>query len=438
MKKRVVNKQKVFWLISGAFLLTCVIFYGYRFISLYIDNYTSDDSTVVLLSENILTNRVKDLNRKGDSYYFNKDTNNNYVRYSNLIWRIIKLSNDNIVLVSDKSLTSVAWGENKNYQDSYIFKWLNQGESSYSGVLENNLNSVNNYLIKSNICIDSFDEVDKTACNDSYEDKNIGLLSMNDYINTGAHEGFLNNGDNFYLANTNDNGKIWYVTDEGKVSLSDGTDIIGVRAVITIKNTCEYLSGDGSYDNPYIIDKDNGLFGSYVKLDNDMWRIYKIEDNIVKLVLNSYLKVNGEDFKYKYSNTGYYHNDTKTDTIAYYLNNTFLNNLSYKNYIKEINWSNGVLSSEVTYDYEKVLSTVVPTKVSLISLGDIILNSDLDNYFTSTGVNKSGLLVYSIEKGAKVYGRTSTTALKVVPAISLDKSLLTKGEGTIDSPYEIE
>lgn len=38
----------------------------------------------------------------------------------------------------------------------------------------------------------------------------------------------------------------------------------------------------------------------------------------------------------------------------------------------------------------------------------------------------------------KVYTKVSTTTLKIVPTTALDKSLLTKGAGTIESPYEVE
>ena len=45
---------------------------------------------------------------------------------------------------------------------------------------------------------------------------------------------------------------------------------------------------------------------------------------------------------------------------------------------------------------------------------------------------------YVMQDDYKVYTKVSTTTLKIVPTIALDKSLLTKGDGTIESPYEVE
>ena len=68
----------------------------------------------------------------------------------------------------------------------------------------------------------------------------------------------------------------------------------------------------------------------------------------------------------------------------------------------------------------------------------IILNNNNTNYFLSKGVSKDSNLVYVMQDDYKVYTKVSTTTLKIVPTIALDKSLLTKGDGTIESPYEVE
>ena len=106
--------------------------------------------------------------------------------------------------------------------------------------------------------------------------------------------------------------------------------------------------------------------------------------------------------------------------------------------IKENKFANGIYSSTTNYDYSKVLTTTVDTKVSVLSIGNIILNNNNTNYFLSTGVSKDSNLVYVMQDDYKVYTKVSTTTLKIVPTITLDKSLLTKGAGTIESPYEVE
>ena len=66
------------------------------------------------------------------------------------------------------------------------------------------------------------------------------------------------------------------------------------------------------------------------------------------------------------------------------------------------------------------------------------LNNELDNYFTLTGAKDKSSMVYSINKNQKLYTKSIQTKLNVVPTISLEKELLVKGNGTIDSPFEME
>ena len=55
-----------------------------------------------------------------------------------------------------------------------------------------------------------------------------------------------------------------------------------------------------------------------------------------------------------------------------------------------------------------------------------------------TGANDKSSHVYMINEDKKLYTRQISTELNVVPVISIEKKLLTKGNGTSDSPYEME
>lgn len=439
MKK--LNFRKIFCFISFIFLLSCCIFYGTRFIKLYLENKES-----LNIEENSLAKVIRENNQENDKFkeingteYFVDDSNNNYLLYSNLLWRIIKVNKDNsITVISDSSLTSLAFGESLEYPKSYINKWLNTSSEEYSGILEKHLNNKEIYLQKTITCLDTVNELDNKECTNATTDNYISLLSTTDFVNIGNKESYVINNEYFYLNNSNKDKEIWYIDNEGKVTTSKGKDIYGVKPVITIKANIDYLSGDGSIDNPYKIENENGLFGSYVKLDNDIWRIYQVNDTEVRLVLNDYLKVNNTNLEYIYSNTNSYHDDYKYGSIAYYLNNNFLNSLSYKDKIKEVNWTNGYYGSNSNYDYKESLNTTINTKVALISIGDIKLNNNLENYFTLTGTKDKGSVIYTILSNQKVYTKSVQSKANIVPAISIEKSLLTKGTGTYDSPLEME
>ena len=435
MKK--LSYQKIFCFLSVIFIASCCLFYGTRFIKLYLANRKIETE-----EKNSLVKVVKENNTENDYFksvngenYFTGKTDNNYLVYSNILWRIIKLNSDNsLTIISDNAISSLAFNKNVNFKDSYIFNWLNKTENEYSGILENNLTNKDTYLQKTLSCNDSINELSNNPCKDTNTDNYFTLLSVVDYLNIGSKESYLNNSEYFYLSNKNDDGKIWYVDNEGKATLGTGFEILGVRPVTTIKSNIDYISGKGTKDDPYVIEKDNNLFGSYVKLDNDIWRIYEVNNKEIKLSLNDYIP----DFTYIYSNNSSYHNDTINNSLAYYLNHDYLNSLSYKDKINEVSWSNGYYNSTTNFDYKYSLKDTIESKVALMSVGDIYLNPNLHNYFTMTGSANKGSSVYVISDFKKLSTKSISNKLNVVPTISIDSSILTKGNGTINSPLEME
>jgi len=437
-KKRKLNFQKIFNLISFTFILACCIFYGSRFISLYLENEKQTSITV-------FANIIKDNNKENKSfkkinndYYFQGKDSNNYLIYSNLTWRIIRINENNtITAVLENSITSLAQ-EGDSYNDSNINLWLNNNEEEYTGILEKELNKPQKYLTTTYTCNDKIDDMNNMNCKIKTEDTLITIPSISDYANTGGSDSFMNNEEYYYLINQNTENQSWYVNNKGNINTTNGDDIIGVKPVITINSSVELIEGNGAKEKPYIIEKENSLFGSYVKLGNDIWRIYKVEDDQIKLSLDGYLKINNKDITYKYSNNGYYHNDTISGSLAYYLKNTYLKTLSYKDIINEVKYSNGLYNNTNDYDYKEVLKTKVDTKVTVLSIGDIILNPLNTNYYTSTGISKDSNLVYVMNNNFKVYAEIAVKELKIVPVISINKDILTEGKGTKESPLEVK
>jgi len=437
MKKKKLSIQKMFNIVSLVFLLTCCIFYGNRFIKLYLENQEK-----VVVETNTLGKELKEKNKEilkniNGEYYFNGDVTTNYVNYSGILFRVIKIGENNVVtLISDNSLTSLAFGENKTYDESYINNWLNISDNNHSGILEKNLNSMISYLKSSDLCMNKIDDINNSSCTDIKNDYYLTLPSIDDYINTGAGSSFINTEENFYLANMTTDNQIWYVTKDGKIDKSIGTDIYGIKVVIKTKENLELVSGEGTKDNPYIIETNFGLFGSYIKLDEDIWRVIEVNDNTLKLVYNDYLKDNEDIISYKYSNYNSYYDDTRYNTLAYYLNKTFLESLSYKDLIIENNYSNGYYGLENSYDYTNTLDTTITTKVGLISFGDIILNHELSNYFTLTTSAKNNNFIYTIQKDSTPYSKIISSTSYIVPVITINNQTF-EGTGTESDPLRL-
>jgi len=288
------NKQKLFCFISFIFLSTCCLWYGGRFIYFYlenqkelnkIENNTTENSN---LTKTIITN--SDLKNINNSYYFYNDTSNNYLKYSNIIWRIIKIDNKNtIYLISDNIITTLA-----NTTENYINNWLNNSSTTNTGILEKNLNNTSKYLTNYSVCDDQITNLNNLDCKKINEDNLIGLLSIVDYINTGGEKSFINNQKYTYLNNKNENNQLWYINDEGKLGTAANEDIYGIKPVIRLNSNLKIISGNGTKNNPYTIEDTTSLFGSYVKLDDDTWRIYDVDNENLKLILTDYLTVNNE------------------------------------------------------------------------------------------------------------------------------------------------
>ena len=437
-----VDYQKLFNTISIGFICACVLFYGARFTSLYIKNKKVEVENVntlykVIFNTNYGKENFVDI---GGNHYFKNEVDNNYVTYSNILWRIIRINADNsVTLISENPLVSLAYKEEVNFEESYLNKWLNiTEEEENTGILEYNLNNPDKYLLKNETCLDVVDKLSNQLCKTTYTDKYLGLMSTSDYVNTGAETSFINNNTKFYLSNTTDTNKIWYITDTNKVSYSDGTDLIGLRPVITVKGNINIVSGNGTLNSPYTFESEKGMFGAYVKLDKDTWRIYQVNEDTINLVSNNLLELNNEAIERIYTNKGYSYNSSKWNTLAYYLNNTYLNSLSYKDKIELNNWANGYYGADNNYNYKEALADTKDAYVGLLNITNIRLNNDLKNYFLMTGNTKNGSLVYLASNNGTIYSTSSDEKNYVLPTITIKKELLTKGEGTIDSPLEME
>ena len=194
--KRKLNKQKIFSFISFIFIMVCIFWYGGRAIYFYLDSKKTLKKENATLARNIITTNINSNNFKkiNSSYYFQKNANNNYLLYSNILWRIIKITKDNnIVLIADDSITNLAYGKNKKYNNSYLIKWMNIDDDKYTGILENNLNNTKSYLTKTETCIDNINNIKKITCKKTNKNNYLSLLSVTDYINTGAENSFINN-----------------------------------------------------------------------------------------------------------------------------------------------------------------------------------------------------------------------------------------------------
>jgi len=189
VKRRKISYQKVFSFVSAGFIIGCCIFYGTRFLTLYLENKKEEIKLEDTLSQAIKENssNLKEIN---GSYYFQNDVDNNYVMYSNILWRIIKVNSDNTIkLISDDVITYLSYGED-DYENSYMNTWLNKNDNANTGILENSLNTPYNYLTNDGICKDNISDTKHITCDEINDTNLIGTLSMFDYVNAGGKDSY--------------------------------------------------------------------------------------------------------------------------------------------------------------------------------------------------------------------------------------------------------
>ena len=430
MKKINIKYDKVFIYVSIIFLASLFLLYSSRFIYYYFKEKNKKSIKSVPFSE-ILMDR-NDLENKNDSYFFAGQNKNNYVYYSGMMFRILSIKDGNIKLVLDNSITPLVMSfDDSNYDETYINEWLNKiDDKEYTGIFESYLTDKENFLVKTETCVDTIEDINASTCEEYNDNYYVGLLSIDEYYNAGSSSSYLNNGEDFWLSNKSTNGNYWSISVNGKLSDNTKSKVsyksYGVRPTITLSKDVYLVSGDGSYENPYKIEENNNTIlrnvynGSYVSYAGYKWRMIANDKDKAKLVLVDALKEDNEYVLMTY------------DNIIDYLN-SFYESLSNKEYILNSTWYTGSYGTEGMYDYKNIYTNSYEGYVSLPSIGDMFLFDTNDIYMITPGDE----MVYTIQNYS-LFGDTKENKLRIRPVIYVNNLVTVSGNGTIDNPYKIE
>lgn len=397
---RRINKENVFIFISIIFILGLFNLYAARFI--YFRFFASNKVKAIPdLVERILKKEV--LYKEKDNYYFKGKTNSNYVIYSNQLWQIVSINNKTLTLISQKPITNLFFDE--KYSDSIINEYMND---DFYSVLDKS------QIIKTYTCINDIKN-NTDDCNNKYIN-NVTLLPLFLYEKVGGTNSFINNGYYNYLSN--EGNKHYYIDDKGNIGTNDGSDLYGIKVLITI-NSKDIISGSGTQNDPYVLDKaktnlKDANVGSYVTFSNKLWRIIKNTDS-VRLISNETLK------SIKYKNTF-----TAKSTLYKYLNEEYIHNLK-EDYLVESTFYNGYFINNTKTIFSKITAFV-----GMPFILDLYLN-DVNDYALIT---YNDTYLYNIKNN----GTTSKEVFgtyNIRPVINIKNDLNISGSGTINDPYTI-
>ena len=402
--------QALFCIVSGLFLLGCLVFYGLRFIKyyrIYNPKVDSGDGSVLLAKDIVgksefATDDEDGLFSSSGSYIYKGLVKNNYLKYNNMLWRIVRINADNSLdIILDDYINILPWNNKVSaFSESEIYQYLN---NEFLNGLDKEL------LVNTSFCEDKIDSLTSITCEKQNSDNYVKLLDVANFLNgVRDRKSYLVEDDEIFWLSDYGTDKIWH-TNGANVSQSDANIFYEIRPMVRLKNTTIYKEGDGSIEKPYQVGNMNTVkVGSTVLLGEDKWVVYDMTDNIKlmrKDLISKQLDFDKEKLTYKDS------------SLMTYLNDEYLNSLSYKDMLIDTTWLIGSYKNSLN----DIKMESVKAKVGIPNILDIKMDSDIKSYFTST-VNEEYVYVYE----NPLRPSRITTYRSIRPCIAISKDRISK------------
>lgn len=411
VKKRVKFKkgifQRLFWVLSVLFLLIVVGYFGFRFIVIS-KIYGSNKMNV---SDYIIKNNNEDTGLYLDNqlYIFKGATENNYLQYNNLLFRIVKVYQDGSVeIILDEGINSLHYNEKySNYLKSDVHEYLN--DIFLEVIDKGDLN-------KTPVCIDEVKSIDNITCNKVDYSSYVKLLMIGDYVNSllDSKSYLGKEGEYYWLGNVTGD-KIWNLDGE-KLSQSDPLKGYKVRPVITLNEKVKYLEGNGTKEEPIVVKEREVGINSYVKIEDDLYVVIQKEKSYLKMMLMEDSPLVRE-----------IHNKDLLDN----LNDKYYNNLSYKKKLVKFTLS----TSEYDKGYKAIKDEKKTVYVGIPTISDFKFGNIDGDYLLVNRYDNEQVFYYD-EDGLHL--SEDNLARKIRPVIMIKKQEINGGNGTSGDPYIVE
>ena len=423
--------------------------------------YTAKDSldneTTITRTINVkesLSSLVKENTENG---YYVGNVNDNYILFSNMLFRIVKVNKDNsVVIVSDDALANVDYSNSGRFENSSLDKWLND---YFYNLLEPQYQD----LIKSSSWCDETltndDATSKKECGRESVKRKIGLLSIQDYnLSYDGMTSYLDKPNLSWYSNLAEDNKAWAITSVAAYPDSlvtiEKDSLLNVVPALTLKADTAILSGDGTVTSPYVIidstkarrgsDLSEGQIGEYVEYSGYIFRISNVlNDGTVEAIMNSTLKSDNMQINIGYTNNNKQkvYNPNQDGNIGYKIKNEMTKYIDTSLFVKK-KISVPIYDKKITYIGEHStkkynLLVTIPSAFDIFSAKSnvsddtgywLIDSSKSDNI--KNIVRSSGTLTYTSASDEMTAG----VKLKVY----FDKDVvIASGSGTFEDPYTV-
>ncbi len=393
----------------------------------------------------------------------------NYVWYSGKMWRITAVNSDGTMkMITDDNMTTISYGYNSTFANSYIYQWLNEDFLDTLYNYQNILVEDSTWNVTSTTS-ESTKLTETTLVNNSTIGVStpVGLLNSYEYYmsykNTNSNLGFLANGVYFWLLNQNSS-NVWMVDNvNGTMSSAASSSFSVVRPVINLNSNIKISSGTGTKSDPYRISGDNEATGSgslntrisgeYVLLNDELYRIVGIEDGKTKINKVDVISSDESGIENKFVSATTYGSSTSDDYWDYYLNNTWIANLPEKEILEVGTYYLGIISSSSSNYKETICSTndtSSPTKtctktsevwqgyIGLPRYGEMFASPQAKTTSNVWMLSTLGRLPIVIVSNGSLHPTQGGLKLLVRPSMFLSSDVsITGGTGLPDDPFTI-
>ena len=404
--------------------------------------------------EESFSNVVKSATHDTNGYY-KGETLNNYVMFNNMVFRIVKINDDDTVTIaSDEVLANVDYTNDGRFADSSLDSWLND---YFYNLLEN---KYKNLVVSSRWCDDvlNTDDYMATECSRTSSKRNVGILSIQDYNNTLENDvSFLDFSGMVWYANFDSDNKPWTITSlytyPLKAEPMNQRYLFNVRPALTLNKDTKVLAGDGSEADPYILVENDSArrntninkrqVGEYISYSGYTWRIAgKTDDNTTEIIMTGVLLSDNTEVSIGYTNTDEkIYNPNQEGNIGYKVINDMTRYVS-TDLFKRTKIEVPIYKNRVVYNGNNDVETynniiTIPSTFDIFSAkGD---NSSDGGYWLIDSSKNENIKTFMYPAGTISYTNVTDdaeTGVKI-KAYLKDDVFITDGDGSLENPYTI-
>ena len=383
----------------------------------------------------------------GVSSNFVGNPDNNYVLFSNILFRIYGLdTKGNIILVADNNIAYINHTKISEWSD-YFYEMLN--------------NSSKKMLVKSKFCNMKIDikNINTTQCNSYTNARYVYVPSIIDVNkNLDYHQsGFMRNVPITWLANSAGKNK-GYITagnfmgDESEYTYIAENDKFnyGIRPMLIIKGNSLITGGSGSSYDPFVFNdspKARGgdllssrYSGEYFQFDGMVWRIIETDNGLTKAITVRTLGEYDDAFVFPSLSDSYIYNPTVKNDYAYKINNNASDYLNTSIFVKHA-FNVPIYKSKVVFN-EEVKVKKYDLKLASPNMYEVfaVPEEESHSFWVINSSQEKNVLSAISDIGVPYNSKPPVGVpfgVRIVGYVKRD-IVVTNGNGTFMSPYKIK